>query len=52
MKAPAMPPAPAPMSALSRIERFLNRAWTAGDPLVAGFSQLWEMGFSGGFMLS
>lgn len=40
MKAPAMPPAPAPMMALSRTERFLNRAWTAGDPLVAGLNQL------------
>lgn len=47
MNAPAIPPAPAPIKARSKTERFLNRALTCGGPRVEGFSQFGKMGFCG-----
>lgn len=47
MNAPAIPPAPAPIKARSKTERFLNRVLTCGEPRVEGFSQFGKMGFCG-----
>lgn len=51
MNAPAIPPAPAPIKARSKTERFLNRALNCGEPRVEGFSQFGKMGFCGFWIL-